>query len=268
MDATDLAPNPVVVVPAYRAQLNQYEAVSLRHLCAHLSHHRIVMVKPSSLAPWRADFEYESFDDAFFGGRLGYNRLMLSADFYERFRAHSHILVYQLDALVFRDDLIEWCQAGFDYVGASWYPELIERYEGFRWRYAAEGCGNGGFSLRRVDAFLRHLRGRRGVAAQAYAELVRGDPARAALLWKYRRQLRPDRYEAHESLNEDVYWGIFAPFFDPSFKVASAQDGDRFAFEYAPAELYRKTGGSLPFGCHAWYKFEDAREFYRPFLLA
>lgn len=43
---------------------------------------------------------------------------MLSAEFYDRFAAYEYVLIYQLDAFVFADRLAEFCQMGYDYIGA------------------------------------------------------------------------------------------------------------------------------------------------------
>lgn len=51
---------------------------------------------------------------------MGYNRLMLSEDLYSAFSNYEYILICQSDAYIFRDELKEWCEAGYDYVGAPW----------------------------------------------------------------------------------------------------------------------------------------------------
>lgn len=63
-------------------------------------------------------------------------------------------------------------------------------------------------------------------------------------------------------LHEDVYFGIFASMFDTQFRVGSTEDGDRFAWEYAPYTLFAKCNERLPFGAHAWAKFKDSRAFW------
>lgn len=262
-----MAVNPVIVIPVYTKGLNRFEQISLKHLRHFLFRHRLVMVKPETLDWSISGLESVSFHDRFFQSKKAYNQLMLSTVFYERFKEHSHILLYQLDALVFRDELTEWCKTDFDYIGASWYPALMSRYEGFEWLYVSPCSGNGGFSLRRVEAFLDHLQRRQKVRGQALRELLRGNLSRAMLVWKYRRHLDPANYVPHESLNEDVYYGVFAPIFQPSFRVAPPEISDSFSFEYSPYHLFRKTGGRLPFGCHAWQKSPDSLEFWTPYLL-
>ena len=32
------------------------------------------------------------------------------------------MLIYQLDAYVFKDELLNWANKGYDYIGAPWLP--------------------------------------------------------------------------------------------------------------------------------------------------
>ena len=56
--------------------------------------------------------------------------------------------------------------------------------------------------------------------------------------------------------NEDYFWSDEAVHFYPEFKVASFEDGLRFAFEVAPRLCLELNGGKLPFGCHAWPRYD------------
>jgi hypothetical protein len=51
----------------------------------------------------------------------------------------------------------------------------------------------------------------------------------------------------------------------PDFNVASVEEGLRFAFEVAPKECFELNNLTLPFGCHAWPKYD--RDFWKPYLL-
>ncbi|MCP9627209.1 hypothetical protein NML43_08935 [Rhodopseudomonas palustris] len=261
------AVNPVVVVPVYKENTETEAQTSLRHLRRFLGRYRLVLAKPAHLA-WSVDgLENEVFPDESFQSLHGYNRLLLSTSFYRRFAQHSHVLIYQLDALAFRDELIEWCETDYDYIGASWYPHLIEKYIGEPWPFAKVGAGNGGFSLRRVSAFITHLEKRRSTLRHAFDRLLDGNFDAASRLWRHRRHLTPSNYVQHKMLAEDVYWGVFAPLIDPSFRVAPVEVANRFSFEYDPNFLLQQSGGRIPFGCHAWYRFEDARAFWQSRLL-
>ena len=64
--------------------------------------------------------------------------------------------------------------------------------------------------------------------------------------------------------HEDVFWSFEAPKFDANFKVATAEEALPFAFEVAPRWCFEKNGRRLPFGCHAWPKYD--REFWMEIL--
>jgi len=44
------------------------------------------------------------------------------------------------------------------------------------------------------------------------------------------------------------------------------EEGLRFAFEGAPRMCFELNQQKLPFGCHAWAKFD--RSFWEPYLIA
>jgi hypothetical protein len=64
--------------------------------------------------------------------------------------------------------------------------------------------------------------------------------------------------------NEDVFWAIEASKFDPSFRVAPAEEAFPFAFEVSPRWSLEQTSGRLPFGCHAWARYD--RDFWEGML--
>jgi hypothetical protein len=51
----------------------------------------------------------------------------------------------------------------------------------------------------------------------------------------------------------------------PAFKIAPLETALRFAFECVPRYCFEKNNHKLPFGCHAWQKYD--REFWEPYLL-
>jgi hypothetical protein len=102
-------------------------------------------------------FKIVHFDSSCFSGITAYNRLLLSKHFYETFKDYEYILIYQLDCLVFSDQLKQWCDGGWDYVGAPWLENHKEKAEPGDQFWAV---GNGGLSLRRIESFLRVLRSR------------------------------------------------------------------------------------------------------------
>lgn len=258
MNLLSHAPTVCVVVPCYQSQLRPFEEVALAQCRKVLSAYDTVLVKPWSLdltdvCRHFAIARTESFDDSYFKGVAGYNRLMLSDDFYARFAEYDYILIHQLDAFVFRDELLQWCQAGYDYVGAPWLPmpgvpsrarELYIRMRQYYYRWtnrmepAARGAhkgqymyavGNGGFSLRRVKAMRSVLKRMAGTVNEYCA----------------------DDGNVH---HEDLFFSIEANRYLPRVKVPSFRKAAGFAWEMFPATARQLNHGRLPFGCHAWQK--------------
>lgn len=80
----------------------------------------------------QVDFCVRYFNEQYFDSRKSYNELMLSVDFYRSFREYQYMLIYQLDAFVFEDQLEYWCNKGYDYIGAPWIKankKFIRRVE-------------------------------------------------------------------------------------------------------------------------------------------
>jgi hypothetical protein len=130
-----------------------------------LGQHSIVFVHPESLDVSTINFDgrisSEKFPDHYFKSVFGYNRLMLTASFYERFSHSKFILIYQLDAYVFRDELLYWCSKDYDYIGAPWittpnkgFKKVLSLFDSKKKKARSEifyKVGNGGFSLRKVN---------------------------------------------------------------------------------------------------------------------
>lgn len=262
-------PSVAVVVPmSNRAELTPDEEISLRHLRHYLGRYDRYMVVPEHLDVDFPDFQLARFDDSYFGSAAANTRLMLSTGFYERFRAYQYILIYHLDALVFSDQLEAWCQKGFDYIGPPW---LIT--EDTPW-VKEPGVGNGGFSLRKVESCLKVLNSsqyamtpreywRRTVAVQPFlGRLLR-------LPYRYVKHIKRfnniQRELARYKRNEDLFWGWRATHYWADFKIASVETALRFAFESMPRTCFERLDCQLPFGCHAWPKYD--RAFWETYLL-
>jgi 23S rRNA G2445 N2-methylase RlmL len=44
----------------------------------------------------------------------------------------------------------------------------------------------------------------------------------------------------------------------PNFRVPNAIEAALFSFEVAPEHLFELVGNKLPFGCHAWEKYNKS----------
>jgi hypothetical protein len=56
--------------------------------------------------------------------------------------------------------------------------------------------------------------------------------------------------------NEDGYWGLLTGRNFRWFKVAPPEDAIKFSFEVQPQRFYNENFQQLPFGCHAWIKYD------------
>ena len=65
--------------------------------------------------------------------------------------------------------------------------------------------------------------------------------------------------------NEDRFLAERAPYYYPEFNIPSVETALGFGFETVPRYCYELTNHRLPFGCHAWEKYD--REFWEPYLL-
>jgi hypothetical protein len=237
-----------VVIPVYKTDLSIAERASLRQCLHVLKAYPILLVKPHSLRVDELLEEYPileslSFADKYFATIEGYNELLASPDFYRQFLAYHYILIYQLDAYVFRDELISWCNKGYDYIGAPGVePEDFHKlpYEACE-AYAATLSQsrlvlNGGLSLRRVAAMIRYLR-----LYHLFYPTWKGNEDKLFSLDA--RRLAPLKFFINL----------------PPWPEALA-----FSFEKSPAASYELNHRQLPFGCHAWERYDP--EFWKPFI--
>jgi len=240
-----------IIIPVYKTELTYYEKISLEQCIKILHNYDIHLICPQNLClrsyiQVYTDFRVFRFHRLFFQSIHGYNSLLLRREFYRAFLDYDYVLIYQLDAFVFRDDLRYWCSLKIDYVGAPWVVEQNQNkpyiksmlpklyYNRFTKKFidqTKQYVGNGGFSLRKPGAFLFVLR-------------LFGSVAR--------------RFEQ----NEDAFWSVLAPLLNPFFRVPNFNNALEFSFETDPRGCYELNGCRLPFGCHAWDKYDI--EFWRP----
>ena len=243
-----------IVVPVYKEQLDKYEELSFRQCMKILHRYPIFLVTHEHLNlsvyenmadEYHIQLKKVFFADTYFSGIAGYNKLLKSKQFYSAFDSFQYMLIYQLDAFVFRDELEYWCRQGYDYIGAPWIAnrdgELLNR------RYWH--VGNGGFSLRKISYCLKMLSWKWPVLSYKYYKKL--------IYLPYMLGWKNNIYHFKNSkLNED---GLFSDILSPSYlnqKIPEPETAASFAFENPPSYLYRMCNNQLPFGCHAFLKFE------------
>ena len=110
-----------IVVPFYKHLLDADEQVSLAHLEHYLGGYDRYLAAPTSFDRGLDGFELKRFPDRYFANPITYSALMVAPAFYKSFADYRFILLYQLDCLVFADNLLDWCSVGYDYIGAPWF---------------------------------------------------------------------------------------------------------------------------------------------------
>lgn len=259
-------PTVVVLVFTHKPSLDWYEEISLRQCEKVLGgRHPIRLVCPEGLdvgaylkiAP---SLVPEFVPARFLSSIEAYNRFKISSWLYHRFRRYDFILTYELDAFVFRDDLLDWCREGWDYIGAPWF-------EG--WQEATPdspfiGVGNSGFSLRRTESCLQISRAVHLVQRMFPPRLYRSVKFRRLIPYAPLRDLM--KLASYTDQHEDDFWAIQVPQAFSDFRVASYDRACRFSLESKARELLSIGRMELPFGCHAWHCCDPA--FWRPHIKA
>lgn len=269
-----------VVIPVYTEKLSRFELISLENNLAKLHDHRIVFVTPLSFniqnvlqqISYDCTYSQEEFPTHFFTSTMSYNQLMLSNEFYRRFSAFEFILIAQLDTYVFRDELNSWCAKGYDYIGAPWFEEFEDSTDQSQ---ILPNSGNGGLSLRKVSSFLKATEPKfRPFPTESWDSLWKKYRdmnifAKAVRFQRIvHRYLKPSGWYSNvlknPIMNEDEFFANVVPRLFKWFKVASGTEAVPFAFECQPARLYELNGNKLPFGCHAWWKYD--LEFWKAYI--
>ncbi len=265
-----------IAVPlSNRMAFTEDERISLRHLLHYLPGYDRYFIIQEGLAPLKDyGFKLMHFNRQYFGSVQAHRKLLFSKGFYDRFAEYEFILIHHLDALVFSDQLKYWCEKNYDYIAPPWIPHKDAPYAGMS-EYEGK-VGNGGFSLRRIEGFLGVLKsGRlwRDPAVRIRKVLKSpGHPLRKAIsVLKALRNFLPVYNGVRQELDgysapEDHFWSNRAIHYNPEFLIAPPEQALKFAFECVPRYCYEKNQNSLPFGCHAWERYD--REFWTPFLLS
>ncbi len=253
----------IILIPIYKKDMTLMEEQSFRQCLTILGKHKIGIFTYKELnvcsynqiaKEYNVNINYYYFEKEYFFSVKGYNQLMLTINFYKRFLEYQYILIYQLDAWVFRDELDYWCNQGYDYIGAPVYKYLGNG------KYTTENpfVGNGGFSLRKVSHCINVL------SYPSFLPFIKP----LNYITTFRRKFKwyailPNALGRRNNIknfinkyNEDI---IFSHFVSQSFikiKIPDIKTAIRFAFEMYPSKIYEANHNNLPFGCHAFEKYE------------
>lgn len=214
----------VIVVPIYKDQINITEQISLEQLYKVLKDYSIVFVAPHKLKKFCHEHCYNTvfFEDRFFSSTSAYSELLLSDCFYASFVDYKYMLIYQLDAFVFRDELLEFCNLDYDYIGAPLPRSNVD------WKKINARVGNGGLSLRKISSVRKVL----GDLPQICDEM-----GYHGSFYKY----------------EDLFFGFCGANPNIDFSVPDIKTALRFSVDENVCHIYQHLSkDDLPFGCHGW----------------
>jgi Protein of unknown function (DUF5672) len=239
MSAAPSDPHPasvVVLVPIYQTALSALETYSLDHSLPLLQGREVRFIGPRGLdlSLYKSRYPgvpFDAFEPDDFASIPGYNRLLLSQAFHDRFANFEFLLILQTDAILLRDELDHWAGLPYDYVGAPWPQGVqihvnLDCFDGDRGRTVRALVGNGGLSMRRVQACRALL----DEFPQAVDMFLRSGSS--------------------EDLFFSVMGQLSAKFVLPNERVAG-----RFARELEPAR-YHAVDPTPPMGGHAWWKYD------------
>jgi hypothetical protein len=255
-----------VVIPIYKEVLNEYEVQSVLQCVKVLSDYSIHFVCPKGLdiGFYKENFsrieDFTYFNKHYFEDLSGYNRLMLSVGFYKSFDKYQYMLVYQTDCYVFKDELVDWANKGYDYIGGIWFEDYHGNPKlGAKLWYP----GNGGFSLRNIEKMISILSSRaplKDLKQLIEEEKIRLNKEKKGFFKSFIKvpfmvlgYKNSFNYFAKKNMvNEDVFF-MEASLKYKKLNVPMVSEAVPFSWDRSPSFLFGKLG-HLPFGCHAWYR--------------
>ncbi|MHA3788750.1 DUF5672 family protein [Flavobacterium hauense] len=250
----------IVVVPIYKTDLDANEILSLKRSIKILHQHPFAIACPehlditplnSILAP--VHYTIHRFEDSYFKGIAGYNKLMLSEVFYNSFSDYENLLICQTDVFVFDDQLNYWSNKGYDYIGAPWIASsqtpitklLLNINNTFKKKKKRTEhffkVGNGGFSLRKVATMQKIVSEQKANIEHCLAN--------------------PNDLSHHV---EDVYFSLVAPVLT-EMKIPDYKEAVGFAMDRKPDIAYKLNNKKLPFACHRFYN-RKVKDFWMPII--
>ncbi len=272
---------PSVCIPVHTAKLNKYEIISIRSHFSKLKNHDIFILIPESKKNkiisvleknkiYRSAYKIHEVKDIYLNHSDNFQILMLKPEFYNFYKSYTHILLAQMDAYTFSDQLISWCKKDLHYIGAPCY------YYDRNWTNKLYFCGVGGFSLRSIKKTLEVLKKNQDIykfndfIIQSKNHNFKG---KLILFLKYvaTKVLRKDRLRRsfikskldkflrglYIFINEDEIYGYYLPKYNASFKVGNLNQSKNFCLNSNVKNLLKNIAPKYPFGAHAWFNYPE-----------
>lgn len=255
----------IILIPLYKKYLDDFEIKSLESINKNLKKYNIAFITPKSLDldflkkyDIHFDYKIQTFENQYFKSIEGYNKLLLSSDFYKTFLEYEYILICQTDAYIFKDELNYWLSKKYEYIGAPWldsknlyikhkirkFYNNIKKYIGIKYRLYnhINQVGNGGFSLRNTKKFY---------------EISLNESEQISYFLKNKEK---ENYHI-----EDVFWSLYVPkkytLIKPDYKTAL-----KFCIDRKPEIAFKINNNKLPFACHGFNK-KGVKKFWSKIIL-
>lgn len=285
----------IIVIPVYKPTLNEYEKISLEKCISVFGGKKeiaLVSYPQLDLSVYNGFFKRHQckytvayFNRRFFTSVKGYSSLLLRKAFYQSFVEYPFMLLYQLDAYVFEDNLDYWCAKPYDYIGAPFLSLFRNKADA---PFAPWGVGNGGLSLRRIESFVAAYSEEKVFTLSDYYHntIYRRNPIYTAIkklcftpsyFARFIFCNTVSSYIERSKVNEDIFWcfafnheqlrlvlsdnTIERLFLRTSrfkgkklLQIASITDALSFAFDESPKRCLELSGNKLPMACHAFDK--------------
>ncbi|MEB2777656.1 DUF5672 family protein [Algoriphagus sp. D3-2-R+10] len=263
-----------VLISFYKSKLSANEILSLKRCVSILGKHDLILFGPNNIdlslyLEHAVGAKTHLVPGELLKGADNYSKYLLSEDFYNFYKDYDHILLYQLDCYVFRDDLRHWVSKNYDFIGSPFFEDF-ERTTTNK----LSGVGNGGFSLRAPNKILEVLENwEKKITYESIIKnkevFLKGDKIRL-ISQKFLSSLTG--YKFHIPYNkllkvpkDDLMIGLFFSKELNLIRTPSPIEASKFAMETNCSYLYELNGKVLPFGCHAWEKYEPI--FWKNFIL-
>ncbi|MEY3200919.1 MAG: hypothetical protein RIR70_469 [Pseudomonadota bacterium] len=234
-----------ILIPIHQLHFSPSAEFSVDQTCRVLTGYQTTFFGPAGLdvayyATRYPHARFRFYAAEFFSSVNSYSRLLVSDFFYAEEHSPDFFLIVQPDVYLFRDDLPQWLDQPYDYVGAPW-PQGIEiniqagKFARVGGKPIKAYVGNGGFSLRRRRKCLNLIREHSDVA----------------------------NWFLQTGSNEDLFFALMGAlsndFILPNQMVAS-----RFSTELMPEHFFTLNDETLPMGTHAFQK--HAPDFWRQYI--
>lgn len=263
-------PSVVILIITHKPRLHDYEQISIKQCYRILGFYPIVFICPDDLD---TSFYQKTFPNCnihripskWQKSYKQFARLKMNPLLYEHYKAYEYIFFYEPDAFVFKDEMAYWCSLNYSYIGAPWFEGMSNAKEDAPFL----GVGNGGFSLRKVEDHLRAIQTHRRIFYKRDFWLFwnwgKNKPLRV-LKFFYRYILGNSTHYRWNNFQwgEDRFWGLYVSRGFEWFTTPPLELARQFSIETLPHRLYEENDKALPFGCHAWWRYD--LDFWRPHI--